>query len=533
MKNRLWLVSVTGGLLSALAWHEKATGLIMICAFVPYLFIFQYSVNEKAPGRLVFMRMLPGFIIYNMLTLLWLHNASVAGLVYILSANAFLMSSVFWLSFLIYKRSSSFLGYTSLLSFWLIFEHIASRLSILTPWLNLGNALGKEIMFIQWYDITGIAGGTMWILLCNISLFFILFRPNKRRKHIYRPVILFLLLFSLPSALSFYKYNNYRAAGNEAEILIIQPNIDPYTEKFSGHSFEKQLRYMLRLAADNMSDSTDWLVLPETVVDDPFYEDKVLDNKYYLMIDSLREINDSISIIAGLTTMRSFHASGTERPGTATMIDSSNVYYEIYNTAMQVNPGQDVNFYHKSKLVPGIEKKINTLPAFIHERLVPELGGTMTGYGSQDERTVFIHPYGRGMAAPVICYESVYGDFVTGYIRNGANLIIIITNDGWWKNTAGYKQHLMFARIRAIENRRAVARAANTGISCFIDSRGNIIKQTGWWEKGVISHSLPVNNDNTFYSSNGDFISRYISVFGIFILVITFIAVPIRRLRYR
>ncbi|MDZ7737743.1 MAG: apolipoprotein N-acyltransferase [Bacteroidales bacterium] len=533
MKNRLWLVSVTGGLLSAVAWHEKATGLIMMCAFVPYLYIFQYSINEKVSGRLVFLRMLPGFIIYNLLTLLWLRNASVAGLVYAVTANAFLMSSVFWLSYIIYRRSSSFLGYTSLLSFWLILEHINSRLSMLTPWLNLGNVLGNEIMFIQWYDITGISGGTLWILLCNMIIFFIMVRANKRRQHMYRLITLLILLFILPSGLSFYKYYNYSHDGPESEILIIQPNIDPYTEKFSGQSFERQLRDMLHLAGNNMSGSVDWLILPETAVDDPFYEDKVLFNKYYLMIDSLAGDNKNLSIITGVTTMRSFHASDKERPVTAAMIDSSNVYYEIYNTAMQVNPGQDVNFYHKSKLVPGIEKKINILPPFILDRLVPDLGGTMTGYGSQDERTVFIHPDGLSRAAPLICYESVYGDFVTGYVRNGANFITIITNDGWWKNTAGYKQHLMFARIRAIENRRAVARTANTGISCFIDSRGNIIKQTGWWEKGVLSDSLRLNNDLTFYSSYGDVISRYISVFGIFILIITFIAVPIRRLRYK
>lgn len=533
MKNRLWLVSVTGGLLSAVAWHENATGLIMMCAFVPFLYVFQYSINEKAPGRLVFLRMLPGFIIYNLFTLLWLRNASVAGLVYAVTASAFLMSSVFWLSFIIYKRSSAFLGYTSLLSFWVILEHINSRLSILTPWLNLGNVLGNEILFIQWYDITGVAGGTMWILLCNMVIFFILFRANKRRQHMYRLISLLLLLLILPSALSFYRYHNYGSGGTESEILIIQPNIDPYTEKFSGHSFERQLRDMLRLAGDNMSGATDWVILPETAVDDPFYEENVLNNKYYLMIDSLAGNDDSISIITGVTSMRSFHAGSEERPRTAARIDSSNVYYEIYNTAMQVNPGQEVNFYHKSKLVPGIEKKINTLPPFILDRLVPDLGGTMTGYGSQDERTVFIHPDGLSRAAPLICYESVYGDFVTGYIRNGANFITIITNDGWWKNTAGYKQHLMFARIRAIENRRAVARAANTGISCFIDSQGNILEQTGWWEKGVLRHSLEMNNDITFYSANGDFISRYISVFGIFILVITFVAVPIRRLRYK
>jgi apolipoprotein N-acyltransferase len=77
--------------------------------------------------------------------------------------------------------------------------------------------------------------------------------------------------------------------------------------------------------------------------------------------------------------------------------------------------------------------------------------------------------------APAICYESIYGDFMSRYVKQGANLICVITNDGWWKNTPGHKQHMNYARLRAIETRIWVARSANTGISCFIDPNGNVI----------------------------------------------------------
>jgi len=532
MKNRLWLVAVTGGILSGLAWHDKATGLIMLCALLPFLYIFQYSMNEKAAPGLVFIRVLPGFILYNLLTILWLRNASWAGAVYAVTVNAFLMSSVFWIASVIYKRSSLFMGYTSIVSFWIIFEHINSRISILTPWLNLGNVLGNEIMFIQWYDVTGVAGGSLWILLCNLALFFIIFRRNKRPGSLLRQMLTFLLLFSIPFAVSIFKYFNTDIEGQKSEFLIIQPNIDPYTGKFSGSSFETQLQKMLKMAENNISPRTDWIILPETAIDDPFYEEDVLNNYYYRMIDSLLATVDSISLVTGVTTMRSVHRTGSGLPSGAFSTDSSDNFFEVYNTAMQVNPGSDVHFYHKSKLVPGIEKKIRILPRFIEDVLIPDLGGTMTGYGTQDERSVFIHPEGGVRGAPVICYESVYGDFVTGYIRKGANVIIIITNDGWWKNTAGYRQHLMFARIRAIENRRPVVRAANTGISCFTDRKGNITRRTEWWEEGVLRDSVRINNDMSFYSLHGDFISRYVSVFGAFILIITFIGAPLQRLRY-
>ncbi|HCC70552.1 MAG TPA: apolipoprotein N-acyltransferase [Bacteroidales bacterium] len=531
MKKRLWLVSLLGGLLCGLAWYDKATGLIMLTALVPFLYIFQYTIAKDRSSRLVFLRVLPGLVLFNLLTISWLRNASIAGTIYAVTASSFLMSLVFWIASVIYKRSSSFLGYVSLLIFWIIMEYINTRVSIFTPWLNLGNVLGNEIIFIQWYDITGVPGGTLWILLCNLAIFHGVYRKDKTAGNLLKPVLIFLSLFFIPSGISFAKYLKNIRNDDRSEIILVQPNIDPYKAKFSGYPFKMQLNDMLLSARKNINSETDWVILPETAIDDPFYEENVLNNNYYHMIDSLVSDYPGISLITGATTMRAYHENDKDLPPRATRIDSSRVFYEVYNTAMQVNEDTDVSFYHKSKLVPGIEKKIRTLPKFINDKIIPDLGGTMTGYGTQDERTVFLHPDNIARAAPVICYESVYGDFVTGYIKNGSNLIVIITNDGWWENTSGYRQHLMFARIRAIENRRSVARAANTGISCFIDMKGKIIKQVGWWEKGVISHSLVLNNEMSFYTLNGDFIYRYLCIFGVFILILTFIAAPLRKLR--
>ncbi|MGM0667668.1 MAG: apolipoprotein N-acyltransferase [Bacteroidota bacterium] len=531
MKNRLWLIPLAGGLLGSLAWNDNATGLIILVALVPFLHIFHSTIKEGASGSLVFLRVLPGFIIFNLLTISWLRNASIAGAIYAVLANSFLMSSVFWLASVIYKKSSSFLGYASLLTFWIIMEHLNSRLIILSPWLNLGNTLGNDVAFIQWYDITGVAGGTLWILLFNLALYFTYSALREERDYLPRRLVILLLLFLIPTGYSLLKfYRTYIPAGS-ADILIVQPNIDPHSEKFSSYSFEMQLDRMLNMADENISGGTEWVIFPETAIDDPFYEEDVYENKYYLMIDSLLSNYEGVSLITGATTMKSLRVNDIQRADPAGRDENRGKQFEVYNTAMKVSPGEDVAFYHKSKLVPGIEKKIRSLPAVIQEKIIPDLGGTMTGYGTQDERTVFYDPDSLVRIAPVICYESVYGDFITGYIRNGSNLIVIITNDGWWKNTQGYRQHLMFARIRAIENRRAVARAANTGISCFIDQRGRIIKSSGWWEEGVLQHSPGLYDRMSFYSRNGDFISRYLSVFGAFILILTFIGAPLRRLR--
>jgi len=110
--------------------------------------------------------------------------------------------------------------------------------------------------------------------------------------------------------------------------------------------------------------------------------------------------------------------------------------------------------------------------------------------------------------APAVCYESIYGDFMSRYVRNGADLIAIITNDGWWGNTPGHRQHRDYARLRAIETRRWIVRSANTGISCVIDPAGDILQSLPWDQPGTITTHVPPEHEMTFYARFGDVISK-------------------------
>ena len=143
------------------------------------------------------------------------------------------------------------------------------------------------------------------------------------------------------------------------------------------------------------------------------------------------------------------------------------------------------------------------------DQLTIELGGTTGSLGTQAERSVFTSQKNSFKVAPVICYESVYGEYVTKYVQNGAQCIAIITNDGWWGNTAGYKQHLKYGALRAIENRRWIVRSANTGTSCFVSPLGEIEQATNWWEPTAISGNIELNEGLTFYSRFGDYLGRF------------------------
>jgi apolipoprotein N-acyltransferase len=122
--------------------------------------------------------------------------------------------------------------------------------------------------------------------------------------------------------------------------------------------------------------------------------------------------------------------------------------------------------------------------------------------------------------ATVICYESVYGEFVTGYVKKGANLIFVLTNDGWWGDTPGYHQHNAFSSIRAIETRRSVARSANTGISSFINQRGEVLQKLSWWQRGAIKDTINANDSITFYVKYGDYIGRVARFFSLLVVLL-------------
>jgi len=522
------LLSVSGGVLAALAWTNWFPGLILLVAFIPFLILENYLFeNQHRYNPYAFFNYaLPGIIIFNILTLEWVRAASIPAVITVILGMSFLMAFIMWLAHIIRIRAGGITGTLALVSFWLSFEFLTLNFVILSPWINLGNGLAKDILFIQWYELTGTAGGTLWILSSNLFLsLFIIQKAPRKKLYLY----IWLLMIFIPSAFSVTRY--YTISENKSameEVLIIQPNIDPFTEKFE-IPFEEQLSKTLKMAEASVSDNTKWMLTPETTVDDPVNEDDMDTNKYILALREFAGQHPEISIVSGLVSYRLYPAAEEPPSASARKIDSSGYYYDHFNSAFLIDSGGVKGIYHKSKLVPGIEMQFSAGLGKLINSIVPYLGGTKWGYGIQEERTCFTHPLTGKLAAPIICYESVFGNYVAEYVRNGAEALFIITNDGWWKNTCGYKQHLEYASIRAIETRRPVARAANTGISCFIDIRGKRTYETQWWTETVIKGEISFETNLTPYVRYGDVIMKLSAVISVLLLAYVFIVLPIRK----
>lgn len=398
-----------------------------------------------------------------------------------------------------------------LIPLWIAWEHGHTIWNASWTWLTLGNVFAFNHNWVQWYEFTGTSGGTLWILGVNIIVFQTI-KNNSSLTLLSKPVlkiaafIIFPILFSY--LLLLFRTGVSETSSHPVKVVVVQPNIDPYNDKFNS-SFESQFSRSLKLLEGKVDDQTDYLVFPETFISENINERAINTSiEISWFRDSLLKKHPRLKIIVGCSSY-TFYDTENDKTLTARFDKDSGKYFDFFNTALQLDSG-GIDIYHKSKLVPGAE----VLPfSFILkplENLALDLGGTTGTLGTQKERNVFenrsYHTYNISVA-PIICYESVYADYVTGYVRNGAKFLFIITNDGWWENTPGHIQHLNYARLRAIENRRQIARSANTGVSCFIDEYGNMSQTTEWWKEAVIEKQLYPNSKLTFFSRFGDLLS--------------------------
>jgi len=236
------------------------------------------------------------------------------------------------------------------------------------------------------------------------------------------------------------------------------------------------------------------------------------------------------SFIMGLIYYKLYQETETKSK-TAQEIRGTGTYYDSYNAAMQIDSSLVPQVYNKSKLVIGVEKMPYTEYLGFLRRLTLRLGGTFRSHGVQEFRENLYSGTDSTGISPVICYESIFGEYVTDYIKEGSQFIFVLTNDGWWGDTPGYRQHHSYSRLRAIETRRSIARSANTGISSLINQRGEIIQRTNYWEPAAIRGILNANDELTFYTLHGDFIARIAYFFALLIALYTITRVLIERKR--
>lgn len=524
------LLALLGAALLWAAWpvHPVPLTLLLFVGFVPYLRLEQVLTAQGAKRGRVFASTYFFLVLWNAFTTWWVSYSTLGGGIAAVVLNAALMCLPLMAFRRTKERLGAKIGYLSLPIYWIAFEQLHLHWDLSWPWLTLGNGFASATSWVQWYEYTGFLGGSAWVLGVNVLVFRALFGPvgAALQPGLVRRWGIAGLAFLLPILLSLGINSSFQEKGPAVEVVVIQPNIDPYDAKFPGTPhfipFNEQLTRLMARTEAAITPETRLVLWPETALDETYFEASFNSTPQVARIrQELLARHPGLSLVTGITSVGTYPDEAHAAP-TARHRDDLG-YYDVFNTAAYfADATAPVQFYHKSKLVPGVEKIPPALSSVLKNI---DLGGVVGSYGSQDERTVFA-PAAAVPAlrlAPLICYESIYGDFVAEYVHNGATLLGLITNDGWWSDSPGYRQHLAYGALRCIETRRDLARSANTGISAFIDQRGVISHRTGWWVGAASRATVHLNTEQTFYVRYGELVGRgaqALAVLGIIGLVL-------------
>lgn len=495
-KARLVLCLISVVLLS-LGW-ATVSGFTLLVAFVPLLIVSSsYSGSWADCGRMALWALLT-FILWHIAGTWWVWNAAPIGTIAASLVGSWWCLLPFMLFHIISKRMPKGVAYILLVTAWIACEYIYIKAPAMSfPWLTLGNCFAFDTWAVQWYEYTGVLGGSLWVLATNIAIF-----EALKTKRWVAPALVVILPLILSVIL--YRVNSpekeHYTSRKEVRVAAIQPNVDCYTKfLITRETLQTNLMKQLR----EVDADVDFILMPETSLATTVNERFIGATRIVQGISShLKSSKSNAMVIAGTESLMAY---GTRRKSDTNRRANNGTYYDVFNSSIGITSDPNIlPIHNKCKLVIGVE----TLPAWFRAGGIfqVDLGGTAGQLGIGKSAEPFVHNDMK--IAPAICYEGLYGDFMGEFARNGAQIFSVVSNDGWWGDTPGYKYLFAFCRLRAIEHRRDIARSANTGISGFINSRGDALQMLEWDKMGVISEQLRLNNKQTFYTRHGDYLGR-------------------------
>ena len=506
-------------------------GFLALLGFVPLLCMERIATLSGT--RRFWIWHYGAFVLWNACTTFWVCNATVGGGLFAITVNALQMSLVFGLFRWVKKRLGGVLPYLFLAAAWMAWERwylVSAQIS--WPWLVLGNAFARSIRLIQWYEFTGTLGGSLWVWLANLGVFGLAValsdgrwsRWNARART--AACVALVAVFAAPPLWSAFLWKQAAPAPQETlPVAIVQPNIDPY-RKFQALPQEGQNEILLGLLDGSLADPAESLLVlaPETFTGDVRL-DRIAEGPTFRRFRQYLQAHPGLTLLFGASTYEVYE---TIQKPTLTARGRPGAWYDAHNSALVTDSSGRCEIFHKSKLVVGTE--LTPYPRLfvpLDDWLSRIMGvGGLMGRNIGQKEISLLHAAGVPLGC-AICYESVYGEYCTGYVRRGAKMLTIITNDAWWGNTPGYRQHLSYASLRAIETRRDIARCANTGVSALIDRRGSIVAATPWWEEAVLRGSVGLYGDESFFVRSGDIVGRL----AVFVFLLLLLAALVRRKR--
>jgi len=495
------LAAIFSGLLLVLSFAPFGLWPLAFAAFVPLLISLEGQRGRRSfllgyITGLVFFLGAVYWVVYSMHYYGGLSFMESLPVLLLLSAYLALFFGAFGLLTRL-SPASSLGALLYLPALWVSLEYLRGHLFTGFPWVLSGYAPAHSLILIQIADITGVYGLGFLIMLVNVAIYLVLV---SWLKGLSRPMGVIAVTAALLAAVLVYGALRVKQVDNVVKgwpvvrVAVAQGNIDQslkWDRSFQG----KTLRIYGSLTERAAEDGAGLVVWPETAV--PFYLERNTAGR--------RDVSD----IARQNKVRLLTGSP------AYDYNKKNKEVELYNSAYLISAGGRITGrYDKVHLVPyGEYVPLKRFMPFI-KKLTVGVGDFASGPGPV---SLMVDGYKAGV---LICYEAIFPVLSRLSVRDGAGLLINITNDAWFGNTSAPYQHLDMALLRAVENRVFLLRAANTGISAVIDPLGRVLKKTELFTEDVLVANVSINNEmKTFYTIYGD-IFAYVCLFfsGVFII---------------
>lgn len=502
--NRPWVLSMGSAILLSLSFPPFDAAILQIPAL---LLLFRLCDLSESWRQLIYYSY-PAFILWNLFTTYWLMMATIAGGLAAIFANALLMVIPLLIIRTLFnsRYNPVFVSFLAAMV-WVCYEFLHHNWDLAWPWLTLGNGWSNLTGFTQYISFTGVFGVSFWVV-CSSALFYNYIR--KPGRPLLYTALLVLFAFPLFSAYSLIRYHPEQE--ESIEVAIVQPNSDSY-QSYGGHaSLDELLTKLLVLSKGIVTKNTDLLIWPENALDSSL----TWQNRYFDRIsDSLKVWQTDLITGSGFVE----HYNDDNRPLVA-RVSGNGTIYNVFNSAIHFKDGQTDRVYKKGRLVPMVER----FPFIDFFQSADKFDwvdwGRLAGYGAGKQATVFGV---NGHTTPaLICYDSVFPGWVNEFVNSGADFLTIITNDGWWGDSPGHIQHFAYARLRAMEQRKWVARSANNGISGIISPEGHVKYETEYWTEDAFIFTIYSSEKPTFYARHGDWLGYLASAFSLLSLIILF-----------
>jgi len=494
------LLGLLSGILLGLSYPPIPLPFLSFVSLIPFLFVLEKRDTLLSINRVTYYTL----FFFNLITLYWVGSWTKEADTFLMISGVALLffNPLFYLiiTTLYHFSKKSFGKKTALFLFpfyWVSFEFLYSLTDLRFPWLTLGNSLPYFKLFIQISDIVGVYGLSLIILFVNIFLYLSIkeFKSNKKLNYKYLTATLILILLVL--TYGFIRINNFQEPNKKIKVGLIQPNLNPWS-KWQAGNIDSQLDIYIKLSEQAINKGAKLIVWPESAL--PIY---LLSGNYDYEVTKIHQFvnSNNIFLITGMPNVN-YYFNKNDAPKDAKE-NRSGISYTSYNSILLFTPhSPKVEKYGKIKLVPFGEHVpfVEQLP-FLGDFIKWEVGISSWNVG-KDQIVFDLRDADNSIVktAGVICIESIYPEFVAGFVQKGADIITVVTNDSWYGYSSGPFQHKEISVLRAVENRKSVIRAANGGVSCIIDPLGNTIASTKLFTRDILVGDVIINEGQTFYT---------------------------------